>query len=124
MFDHLGIHVRDLAKSSRFYRAVLAPLGYALGASDASSVSFTGPPGAPAPYLYQGKAPAGEGTHIAWTAKERSAVRQFFEGGVGAGGNGNGAPGVRADYAENYYAAFLIDPDGNNVEVVCYAAET
>jgi len=121
MFDHLGIHVRDLAKSSRFYQATLAPLGYAVGARDATSVSFTGPPGAPALYLYQGTAPAGEGMHIAWTAKERSAVKQFHEGGLSAGGKDNGKPGVRTDYAENYYAAFLIDPDGNNVEAVSYA---
>lgn len=121
MFDHLGLHVKDLSKSSRFYEAVLAPLGYTAGAKDATSASFTGPPGAPALYLYLSRTSAGEGTHLAWTAKDRASVKRFHEGGVSAGGKDNGAPGVRADYAENYYAAFLLDPDGNNVEAVCYA---
>ncbi|HYQ03392.1 MAG TPA: VOC family protein [Polyangiaceae bacterium] len=121
MFDHLGLHVRDLVKSCRFYEAALAPLGYAVGSRDATGVSFMGPPGAPALYLYPGKHSADAGTHLAWTAKERSSVKQFHEGGLSAGGKDNGAPGIRADYAENYYAAFLIDPDGNNVEAVCYA---
>lgn len=121
MFDHVGLHVKDLHKSSHFYQAALAPLGYAVGARDATSVSFMGPPGAPALYLYLGEAPAVGRTHLAWAAQERSSVSQFYEGGLGAGGQGNGAPGVRADYAENYYAAFLIDPDGNNIEVVCYS---
>jgi predicted lactoylglutathione lyase len=121
MFDHLGLHVRDLVKSSQFYQAALAPLGYAMGERDATSVSFMGPPGAPALYLYQGKASAAGRTHLAWTAKERSSVKQFFEGGVSAGGKDNGRPGLRTEYAENYYAAFLIDPDGNNVEAICYA---
>jgi catechol 2,3-dioxygenase-like lactoylglutathione lyase family enzyme len=120
MFDHLGLHVRDLAKSSRFFEAALAPLGYVVGARDAESVSF-GPPGAPALYLYQGKGSASAGTHLALTAKERSSVKQFHERGLSAGGTDNGAPGVRADYAANYYAAFLIDPDGNNVEAVCFS---
>ena len=120
MFDHLGLHVRDLAKSTRFYEAALAPLGYVVGARDATSVSF-GPAGAPALYLYQGKGSAVPGTHLALTAKERASVTQFYERGLSAGGKDNGAPGIRADYAANYYAAFLIDPDGNNIEAVCYS---
>ena len=120
MFDHLGLHVRDLAKSTRFYEAALAPLDYVVGARDATSVSF-GPAGAPALYLYQGKGSAVPGTHLALTAKERASVTQFYERGLSAGGKDNGAPGIRADYAANYYAAFLIDPDGNNIEAVCYS---
>jgi predicted lactoylglutathione lyase len=120
MFDHLGLHVKDLVKSTRFYEAALAPLGYVVGTSDESSVSF-GPPGAPALYLYQGKASVRAGTHVALSAKARSSVTQFYERGLDAGGKDNGAPGVRADYAQNYYAAFLIDPDGNNVEAVCFS---
>jgi len=120
MFDHIGVHVKDLVKSARFYEAALAPLGYVAGARDATSASF-GPPGAPALYLYQGKGSAGLGTHVALSAKERSLVKQFYERGLSAGGKDNGAPGVRADYAANYYAAFLLDPDGNNVEAVCFS---
>jgi catechol 2,3-dioxygenase-like lactoylglutathione lyase family enzyme len=120
MFDHLGIHVKDLSKSSRFYEAALAPLGYVVGARDATSVSF-GPAGAPALYLYSGNASASAGTHVALTAKGRSVVNQFHERGLSAGGTDNGAPAVRADYAANYYAAFLLDPDGNNIEAVCFS---
>lgn len=121
MIDHLGLHVSDLSKSVRFYQAVLGPLGYAAGAHDATSASFSGPPGAPALYLYQDHAAPGRGAHLAWVAKERSSVSQFHEQGLAAGGTDNGAPAVRPDYADNYYAAFLIDPDGNNVEAVCYS---
>jgi len=121
MFDHLGLHVSDLAASARFYAAALGPLGYSSATSDAESVSFSGPPGAPALYLYRGKSAAVAGAHVAWLAKERSSVKQFHERGLAAGGKDNGAPGVRKEYAANYYAAFLIDPDGNNVEVICYS---
>src|SRR4051812_11445960 len=100
MFDHLGLHVKNLSKSSRFYQAALAPLGYSAGAQDATSVSFTGPPGAPALYLYLSRTSVGEGTHLAWAAKDRSTVERFYEDGVNAGGKDNGAPGVRPDYAE------------------------
>jgi predicted lactoylglutathione lyase len=120
MFDHIGLQVKDLAKSTRFYEAVLAPLGYVAGARDATGASF-GPAGAPALYLYQSKGPVHSRTHLALTAKARSSVKQFYERGLSAGGKDNGAPGVRADYAANYYAAFLIDPDGNNVEAVYFS---
>ena len=122
MFSHLGLHVRDLSKSTQFYEAALAPLGFVVGTRDETSVSF-GPPGAAALFLYQGKAKAsaGPGAHVAFTAPGRSHVMQFHERGLAAGGKDNGAPGVRADYAENYYAAFLIDPDGNNLEAVCFS---
>jgi len=121
MFDHLGLHVKDLDHSRRFYEAALSPLGYAVGARDATSVTFAGPPGAPALYLYRSEAPGSGAVHVAWSAEQRSSVRRFYEQGLSAGGKDNGAPGVRADYAENYFAAFLIDPDGNNLEVVCYS---
>jgi predicted lactoylglutathione lyase len=120
MFDHIGVHVKDLTESAQFYAAVLEPLGYVVGARDETSVSF-GPPGAPALYLYQGEGSKRSTAHLALTATRRSHVRQFHERGLGAGGKDNGAPGVRPDYAENYYAAFLIDPDGNNVEAVCFS---
>ena len=120
MFDHLGLHVKDLAKSAHFYEAALGPLGYVVGTRDDTSVSF-GPAGAPALYLYLSKAAKGSGVHVAFTAKARSMVKRFHEHGLRAGGKDNGAPGVRADYAPNYYSAFLIDPDGNNVEAVCYS---
>ena len=125
MFDHIGLHVLDLEKSLRFYERALAPLGHVRGSADEHSASF-GPPGAASLYLYSAgkgtgtaKRSPSHATHIALRAEDRKAVRSFHEAGLRAGGRDNGAPGVRADYDPKYYAAFLIDPDGNNVEAVC-----
>jgi predicted lactoylglutathione lyase len=120
LFDRLGLHVKDLTVSSRFYEAALAPLGYLIGPRDATSVSF-GPPGAPSLYLYSGNPSPSSAIHVALTAKARLFVRQFHEQGLRAGGKDNGVPGVRAEYAANYYAAFSIDPDGNGVEALCFS---
>jgi catechol 2,3-dioxygenase-like lactoylglutathione lyase family enzyme len=118
MYDHIGLHVRDLSASGRFYAAALAPLGYVSCSSDDTSQSF-GPPGSPALYLYLSERSTGPGTHVALRAKDRASVLQFHERGLEAGGKDHGPPGIRADYASNYFAAFLLDPDGNNVEAVC-----
>jgi catechol 2,3-dioxygenase-like lactoylglutathione lyase family enzyme len=118
MYAHIGLHVRDLDAAVRFYEAVLLPLGHRLCARDEASASF-GPAEDPALYLYRAKRSAGAATHVALRADQRSSVRSFHERGLAAGGKDNGAPGIRADYSPQYYAAFLLDPDGNNVEAVC-----
>jgi catechol 2,3-dioxygenase-like lactoylglutathione lyase family enzyme len=122
MYDHIGLHVRDPAASICFYAAVLSPLGYGLCSKDARSASF-GLPDAPTLYLYLSPGSTGSDTHVALRAERRSAVRSFHEQGLQAGGTDHGAPDVRADYSPSYYAAFLLDPDGNNVEAVCMAAK-
>ena len=122
MYAHIGLHVRDLDASIRFYRAVLAPLGYALCARDAASASF-GPAEDPSLYLYSTPRAAASTTHLALRAEQRSAVRSFHEQGLLAGGKDHGAPGTRTEYSPSYYAAFLLDPDGNNVEAVCLTGE-
>lgn len=122
MFDHVGLKARDLAASVNFYRAALAGLGHVVAAGDESYAGI-GPPGAPALWLYASNASLAGGTHLALSADSRAAVDGFHAAGLAAGGRDNGAPGVRADYGANYYAAFLVDPDGNNVEAVCYAAD-
>lgn len=119
MYDHVGLRVRDLDASIRFYAAALAPLGHVPGPRDGESAGF-GPPGAPALWLHRAEA-AGTGVHLAFAAAARPAVAGFHAAGLGAGGRDNGAPGPRPDYGPSYYAAFLIDPDGNNVEAVCLA---
>jgi len=118
MLAHIGLHVRDLAASTRFYQAVLSPLGYELCSRDDTSASF-GRAEDPALYLYSTPRGAASAIHLALRAERRPAVRAFHERGLLAGGKDHGAPGVRTDYSANYYAAFLLDPDGNNVEAVC-----
>ena len=119
MFDHIGLKVQDLDASVAFYSAALAPLGFVLASRDDNGAGF-GPSGAPALWLYRVDNANGE-THVAFRAPDRKAVDRFHRDGVKAGGRDNGKAGLRADYSPNYYAAFLIDPDGNNVEAVCLA---
>jgi len=114
MYDHIGLKVKDVAASVRFYTAAFKPLGYEL---DDSGTGF-GPPGEPALWLYADPAP-GAGIHVALSASDRAAVDRFYQAGLKAGGRDNGKPGLRTDYSPNYYAAFLFDPDGNNIEAVC-----
>jgi catechol 2,3-dioxygenase-like lactoylglutathione lyase family enzyme len=120
MYDHIGLRVKDLEASLRFYEAALAPLDHVLGSRDEQGAGF-GPAGAPALWLHLAPDAAGKGAHVAFRAATRSAVTRFHAAGLGAGGRDNGAPGPRPDYGPTYYAAFLIDPDGNNVEAVCLA---
>jgi catechol 2,3-dioxygenase-like lactoylglutathione lyase family enzyme len=119
MYDHIGLNVKDLKASARFYTAALAPLGHV---PDSSGTGF-GPADAPALWLYQAVKTPNESTHIALRAESRAAVDRFYEAGLKAGGRDHGRPGLRADYGPTYYAAFLLDPDGNNVEAVCLAEE-
>jgi catechol 2,3-dioxygenase-like lactoylglutathione lyase family enzyme len=118
MYDHIGLKVSELDASVRFYTAALAPLGHVLCSRDASGACF-GPPDAPALWLYLTRGAAGAGTHVAFRAVDRTAVDGFHTKGLQAGGRNHGEPGLRADYSPTYYAAFLLDPDGNNVEAVC-----
>ena len=122
MFDHVGISVRDFSKSVRFYQAALEPLGYRLESHDekAASAGF-GRPGAPQLWLNVGA--KSSGVHFALAAADRRSVDQFHAAALKAGGRDNGPPGLRPDYGANYYAAFVHDPDGNNVEAVCLRAD-
>jgi catechol 2,3-dioxygenase-like lactoylglutathione lyase family enzyme len=117
MFDHIGLKVKELGASVRFYEKALAPLGFVLCSQDDSGAGF-GPTGEPALWLYVVSGTTGA-AHVAFRARDRAAVDKFHAAGLKAGGRDNGGPGVRADYSPTYYAAFLIDPDGNNVEAVC-----
>ncbi len=117
MFDHIAMHVNDLDASVRFYTAALAPLGFVLGSRDETSAGF-GPPDEPALWLYATKQKAHREAHVAFKAADHAAVEQFHAKGLKAGGRDHGAPKLLEDYGPTYYAAFLLDPDGNNVEAV------
>lgn len=118
MFDHIGLQVKDLGAAVKFYEAVLKPLGFVLCSRDETSAGF-GPKDAPALWLYANKQATRAHTHLAFKAATTKAVETFHAAGLETGGKENGKPGIRADYAPSYYAAFLLDPDGNNVEAVC-----
>src|SRR3990167_115340 len=118
MYDHLGLKVKDLAASIRFYEAALAPPGPGGGPPAAPGAGW-GRRGAPALWLYATKGAKGPGTHIAFRAADHKAVDAFYQAGLKAGAKDNGGPGPRPDYSPTHYPAFLIDPDGNNVEAVC-----
>jgi len=110
IFDHVQLRVADLGESTNFYSIVLAPLGIPLVTDRPHYVQFSHLT------LSDDKAPT-TGAHIAFIAKSREEVVRFHDAGVNAGYEDNGAPGFR-DYLPGWYAAYLLDPDGNNIEAV------
>lgn len=129
MIDHVGFAVADAQRSRLFYEAALAPLGITLlrtATPDQTEAGGTahgfGRDGKP--FFWIGdKEQVGEGTHVAFTVDTRAEVDAFHAAAVAAGGRDNGAPGLRTRYSPTYYAAFVLDPDGINVEAVCRAPE-
>jgi catechol 2,3-dioxygenase-like lactoylglutathione lyase family enzyme len=122
MYDHIGLHVKDLGASVRFYEATLAPLGCVVTHRDARYAGLGPEKDVTMLWLHPTGAKVSEGTHVALQAKDRAAVDRFHRAGLEWGGRDNGAPGVRHDYGANYYAAFLLDPDGHNIEAVCLSS--
>lgn len=117
MFDQIGLRVSNLPTSLRFYDAVLCALGHERCYSDEAVVGY-GPGGKPSFWLHGTGLQGGE-AHIASTSPDHDSVKAFHSAGLAAGGTDNGAPAPRPDYGAEYFAAFLIDPDGNNIEAVC-----
>lgn len=135
MIDHMTFRVSDIQQTKAFYTPTLATLGYTLlvqanyggsnmlgfGTADASSASghkidswFVD---GPSPY---GGHPFSTGCHLCWSAPDRAAVDAFYAAAMAHGGRDNGKPGLRPEYHASYYGAFVIDPDGNNIEAVCH----
>jgi catechol 2,3-dioxygenase-like lactoylglutathione lyase family enzyme len=121
VFDHVLLDVDDFDRSRAFYEAALAPLGLEAASEPAPQMVGLGPEGKPLLWLMARGRPTTRGVHIALTAASREAVDAFHAAGLAAGGTDNGAPGPRPIYHASYYAAFVIDPDGNNIEAVCHA---
>ena len=120
MFDHVGLNVRDYRASRSFYEQALAPLGYRVVMSfDEWKAAGFGPEEKPEFWISE-RDPVGTGTHVAFACDDRAAVDAFHAAALAAGGTDNGPPGLREHYHPTYYAAFVIDPDGNNVEGVCH----
>lgn len=120
MLDHVGLNVNDYATSRRFYEQALAPLGYeVVMADDAWKGAGFGRDGKPFFWIVQ-RDPVGTGTHVAFHCTDRATVDAFHAAALAAGGADNGGPGVREHYHPTYYGAFVLDPDGNNVEAVCH----
>lgn len=126
MIDHLSINVENLNQSKQFYLAALHPLGMQVVMDKSSSASFgykdllspnSDPGGC---FWLQPGAPATPRLHFAFSASSRDQVNLFYEAAIAAGGKPNGEPGVRSKYHAHYYAAFVLDPDGNNIEAVCH----
>jgi catechol 2,3-dioxygenase-like lactoylglutathione lyase family enzyme len=121
MFDHVKFGVTDYAASKAFFLQALQPLGVAVLAEGAPSYGVElGGKGNASLCLYQtDEKPAP--LHLAFVAENRKQVEAFYRAALAAGGKDNGAPGLRPQYHASYYAAFVIGPDGHNVEVVCHA---
>jgi catechol 2,3-dioxygenase-like lactoylglutathione lyase family enzyme len=120
MIDHTGPNVSNFEVSKKFYVTALAPLAYELLQEFDAAVAGFGAEGEPDFWISQGVANQPP-IHIAFRADTRAEVDAFYRAALQAGGKDNGAPGLRPHYHADYYAAFVLDPDGHNIEAVCHA---
>jgi catechol 2,3-dioxygenase-like lactoylglutathione lyase family enzyme len=128
MIDHLGFSVSDYERAKAFYAKALAPLDYSLimevtaeqtGHAAAAGFGANGKPD----LWFGAEGAMNKPVHIAILAKDRATVDAFYKAAMAAGGRDNGAPGIRPHYHASYYGAFVLDPDGHNIEAVCHAPE-
>ena len=125
MLDHIVFGVSNFARSKTFYEAALAPLGYGVTMQISSDGphgrTYTGFGSQGLAYFWIGTGDVLKGQiHVAFMAKDRTGVNAFYRAAIAAGGTDNGPPGLRAHYHPHYYAAFVLDPDGHNIEAVCH----
>jgi len=116
MLDHIGVGVSDVTKSKAFFAAALAPLGYKVIMDFGDQAAGMGKE---RPDFWIGKTATPGTSHIAFAADSRALVKAFYDAALAAGGKDNGAPGLRPQYHPDYYGAFVLDRDGNNIEAVC-----
>jgi catechol 2,3-dioxygenase-like lactoylglutathione lyase family enzyme len=128
MLDHVSLGVKDLERSRRFYDTALRPLGLVrtvdFQGRGSDYGAMAGQLGVQFTVTVEQKVKPLVGMHICFRAPDRSAVRAFHAAALAAGGNDGGAPGLRLIYHPNYYAAFVLDPDGHRIEAVCHAPES
>jgi catechol 2,3-dioxygenase-like lactoylglutathione lyase family enzyme len=121
MLDHISIGVRDIERARRFYDAALGPLGYSCLSKGDTALGYGAD--AAAFWILAVRQPvpgdAESGLHVCFSAPSRAGVDAFHAAALKAGGSDNGGPGLRADYGPNYYAAFVVDPDGYRLEAYC-----
>lgn len=124
MLDHIGVAVSDYASSKAFYVKALAPVGVGLIMEVDASVGASGQHGgfgeSGKPYFWTDAGKPQAGVHVAFIAPTRAAVREFYNAALAAGGRDNGPPGLRPHYHPDYFGAFVLDPDGHNIEAVCH----
>jgi len=118
MIDHVTANVSDVEQATRFYEEALAPLGYTLQMEFPGAAGFGSGQGMPDFWI--GTQEDRGASHFAFQAEGHAAVDAFYEAAISAGGSDNGPPGLRPDYHESYYAAYVLDADGNNIEAVCH----
>jgi catechol 2,3-dioxygenase-like lactoylglutathione lyase family enzyme len=124
--DHAGLSMADYAAAKRFYAAALAPLGMRLTLEFPKEktgdfdVGMFGEPGQQVLFIISGGGRTSPALHFAFRAENRAVVDAFHAAAMAAGGRDNGPPGIRAHYHKDYYAAFVLDPDGHNIEAVCH----
>ncbi|HEY1992016.1 MAG TPA: VOC family protein [Gammaproteobacteria bacterium] len=119
MLDHVSLNVSDATQAKKFYTKALEPLGYTIfkeydggfGIGESGEAS-----------VWTQEADVEKPTHLSFRAKDRKIVDAFYKAAIAAGGKDNGKPGIREKYSQDYYAAFVLDPDGNNVEAVCHGS--
>ncbi len=119
MLDHIGLAVSDISQSKTFFQAALAPLGYKIQMDFGEAVGL----GQDRPDFWIARGTASAKSHVAFAAANRAAVKAFYDAAIAAGGKDNGGPGLRPQYHPNYYGAFVLDRDGNNIEAVCHQPE-
>jgi catechol 2,3-dioxygenase-like lactoylglutathione lyase family enzyme len=120
MLDHVGIEVADFKRSRSFYEMALAPLGITVVMEPMPEAVGFGEGGKPYFWVMARGRPPVSGAHVSFAAADRDAVDAFHAAALTAGGTDNGSPGPRPIYHPRYYGAFVLDPDGNNVEAVCH----
>jgi catechol 2,3-dioxygenase-like lactoylglutathione lyase family enzyme len=120
VLDHVTIGISDIERSKAFYDAALRSLG--ISRLYAEGAEFAGYGIHPKAFFWIGRRGTPQtGAHIAFTANDRATVDRFYDDAIKAGGRDNGRPGIRPHYHANYYGAFVLDPDGHNIEAVCHA---